>query len=135
MVVKINRETINEIEKIATSYNLTVEFFEEAGTRYSAESVKSKKLVRIRSVVDSEDFDYQFKQLGQSFEVEHSQDMFVFNLFHEIGHFELNLWKKHFGETGIAKTMGQLDNLEIDKPVNEWAYKKFREWKERSSSY
>lgn len=134
MIVKISRETIDEIEKIASSYGLTVELFEEIGTRYSAESVKSKKLVRIRSVLDSEDFDYQFKQLSQSFQVEHSQNMFIFNLFHEIGHFELDLWKKHFGETGIAKTMGQLDNLEIDKPVNEWAYKKFTEWKERHFS-
>lgn len=134
MILKISKETIDEIEKIAESYNLSVEFFEEPGTRYGAESVKSKKLVRIRSAVDPEDFEYQFKQIGQDYKVEHNQDVFVFNLFHEIGHFELNLWKKHFGDTGIAKTMGQLDNLEIDKPVNEWAFKKFIEWKGKKSS-
>lgn len=132
MILKVSKETIEEIEKIAESYNLSVEFFDEPGTRYGAESVKSKKLVRIRSDVDPEDFEYQFKQIGQDYQVEHNQDMFVFNLFHEIGHFELNLWKKHFGDTGIAKTMGQLDNLEIDKPVNKWAYERFMEWKKAS---
>lgn len=129
MIVRVNQKTTKELGEIAKKYNLQVEVVDDQDYKFQEEVIRSKRLVKVRSFIDPEHFDYLFRQIGQSYQIDHDQGMFVFNLFHGIGHFELNLWKKQYDDPIV----GRLENLEHDKKVNDWAYKKFREWEERSS--
>ncbi len=117
--------TIKELEKIASLYKLSVEIVTDTKAEFQEEAFRGERVVMIRSFIDPDEFDSLATQIGQKFDVDHNQDMFIFNLFHGIGHFELNLWKKKYDDPII----GRLENLEHDKKVNIWAYKKYKEWK------
>lgn len=127
MTVKISDETTKQINEIAKSYGLKVIFNPRA--KFQGESNKQKKEITLKSEINTEDFDRLFQQLGQDFDIKHDQEMFIFNLFHEIGHFEKDLWPlKH-----EDKIVQRLENLRHDKIINKWAFQKLQEIKQNFS--
>jgi len=119
---KITNETIKVYDLgIEIDWNQNAIFQE-----HITEQNRRMRKITITAYIDPEKFDDLFTQIQQNYTVEHNQDMFIFNTFHGIGHYELELWN----DRNVDPLVRRVENLENDKKVNAWAYPKFKEWKE-----
>lgn len=123
ITVSLHDETKQEIERILGMFGLTVEY--AANPRFEEETFRSSKVVKLASIIDPQHFDSLAEQLQQNFDIPPDQDMFIFNMWHAIGHHELDLWAKKYDDP----LMTRLENLEIDKLINEWAFEEYKKWK------
>ncbi|MBT4124221.1 MAG: hypothetical protein HN981_03390 [Candidatus Pacebacteria bacterium] len=121
-MISINLKTKTQVLEIAKKYKVIIDWDDDPNSLFQEKVSRNRRTLKIKTNLEPSEFDRLFEQHGVNYDIKRGQEMFIFNVLHGIGHFELCLWKPNTGNV----TVDRLVNFDQDKKVDKWAYEQLK---------